>query len=291
MPPEQRRESYKIPENWTSSSSIAAKTVHGFQPLDYRTPDASPNIEDDSSFRHWKSDLGDSDDDDGYLFGLARGHDEVASGEEGLDNGVEKSESGREKMVRVVMAAERRGRAAMSWRVRDMAEYPELARVSAVSMMERVELQRRHMKGLYMYVGFKRKFLVIWQFFMSIHSVISTVASRRVRRLIYQVINKVESTQSMIRIVGLSATLPNYLEVAQFLRVNPETGLFFFDSSNRPVPLEQQYIGISEHNFLARNDLMNDICYNKVVDSLRQGHQVMVFVHSRKDTGKTADKQ
>ncbi|KAL0357444.1 UNVERIFIED_CONTAM: DExH-box ATP-dependent RNA helicase DExH14 [Sesamum calycinum] len=79
-------------------------------------------------------------------------------------------------------------------------------------------------------------------------------------------------------------------QVAQFLRVNPETGLFFFDSSYRPVPLEQHYIGISEHNFLARNELMNEICYNKVVDSLRRGHQVMVFVHSRKDTGKTADK-
>ncbi|CAL8154966.1 unnamed protein product [Prunus armeniaca] len=47
----------------------------------------------------------------------------------------------------------------------------------------------------------------------------------------------VESTQTMIRIVGLSATLLNYLEVAQFLRLNPEAGLFFFDSSYRPVPL------------------------------------------------------
>ncbi|CAB4278795.1 unnamed protein product [Prunus armeniaca] len=47
----------------------------------------------------------------------------------------------------------------------------------------------------------------------------------------------VESTQTMIRIVGLSATLLNYLEVAQFLRVNPEARLFFFDSSYRPVPL------------------------------------------------------
>ncbi|CAA0836045.1 U5 small nuclear ribonucleoprotein helicase [Striga hermonthica] len=111
-----------------------------------------------------------------------------------------------------------------------------------------------------------------------------------IEALVARTLRQVESTQSMIRIVGLSATLPNYLEVAQFLRVNPETGLFFFDSSYRPVPLEQQYIGISEHNYLARNDLMNDICYNKVVDSLRRGHQVMVFVHSRKDTGKTADK-
>ncbi|KAI8543195.1 hypothetical protein RHMOL_Rhmol08G0198900 [Rhododendron molle] len=111
-----------------------------------------------------------------------------------------------------------------------------------------------------------------------------------IEALVARTLRQVESTQTMIRIVGLSATLPNYLEVAQFLRVNPDAGLFFFDSSYRPVPLAQQYIGISEHNFQARTNLLNEICYNKVVDSLRHGHQAMVFVHSRKDTGKTADK-
>lgn len=40
---------------------------------------------------------------------------------------------------------------------------------------------------------------------------------------------QVESQQSMIRIVGLSATLPNYVDVATFLRVNPYKGLFYFD--------------------------------------------------------------
>lgn len=111
-----------------------------------------------------------------------------------------------------------------------------------------------------------------------------------IEALVARTLRQVESTQSMIRIVGLSATLPNYLEVAQFLRVNPDTGLFFFDSSYRPVPLAQEYIGITEHNFQARTNLLNEICYNKVVDSLRRGHQAMIFVHSRKDTGKTAEK-
>ena len=46
--------------------------------------------------------------------------------------------------------------------------------------------------------------------------------------------------------------------------MNPDTGLFFFDSSYRPVPLAQQYIGISEQNFAARNELLNEICYKKV---------------------------
>lgn len=111
-----------------------------------------------------------------------------------------------------------------------------------------------------------------------------------IEALVARTLRQVESTQRMIRIVGLSATLPNYLEVAQFLRVNPEMGLFFFDSSYRPIPLAQQYIGISEPNFAARNELLSEICYKKVVDSLRQGHQAMVFVHSRKDTVKTAQK-
>ncbi|KAK8934003.1 hypothetical protein KSP39_PZI015224 [Platanthera zijinensis] len=109
-----------------------------------------------------------------------------------------------------------------------------------------------------------------------------------IEALVARTLRQVESTQSMIRIVGLSATLPNYLEVAQFLRVNAETGMFFFDSSYRPVPLAQQYIGISEKDFAKRNDLFNRICYEKVVESVKQGHQAMVFVHSRKDTGKVA---
>ena len=41
----------------------------------------------------------------------------------------------------------------------------------------------------------------------------------------------------MVRIVALSATLPNYLDVAAFLRVR-ETGVFYFDNTYRPVPLE-----------------------------------------------------
>lgn len=54
------------------------------------------------------------------------------------------------------------------------------------------------------------------------------------------------------------------VQVAEFLKVNAQKGLFFFDSSYRPVPLAQQYIGISEHNYLARTELLNEICYKKV---------------------------
>eukprot|EP01027_Heterolobosea_sp_BB2_P026939 GEZU01042062.1.p1 GENE.GEZU01042062.1~~GEZU01042062.1.p1 ORF type:complete len:2174 (-),score=564.16 GEZU01042062.1:67-6525(-) len=108
-----------------------------------------------------------------------------------------------------------------------------------------------------------------------------------IEAIVARTIRQVETTQSMIRIVGLSATLPNYEDVAQFLRVNPTTGLFHFDNSYRPVPLTQQYIGVSDKNMMRMLQLYNEICYDKVVENLREGHQVMVFVHSRKETATT----
>ena len=64
-----------------------------------------------------------------------------------------------------------------------------------------------------------------------------------IESLVARTLRQVESSQSMIRILGLSATLPNYLDVARFLHVNPHTGLFFFDGRFRPVPLAQTFIG------------------------------------------------
>ncbi|XP_073981817.1 U5 small nuclear ribonucleoprotein l(3)72Ab [Rhodnius prolixus] len=105
--------------------------------------------------------------------------------------------------------------------------------------------------------------------------------------LVARAIRNIESTQEEVRIVGLSATLPNYQDVATFLRVHPNTGLFYFDNSFRPVPLEQQYIGITEKKALKRFQIMNDIVYEKVMEHAGR-NQVLIFVHSRKETGKTA---
>eukprot|EP00882_Tetradesmus_deserticola_P018815 GHRQ01020205.1.p2 GENE.GHRQ01020205.1~~GHRQ01020205.1.p2 ORF type:complete len:178 (+),score=74.19 GHRQ01020205.1:164-697(+) len=125
----------------------------------------------------------------------------------------------------------------------------------------------------------------------------------------------------MIRVVGLSATLPNYADVAAFLRVNAASGLFHFDASyrwsaaaarqqhpavkyahltyacvnqachsvdsgcaiimnaaaaavaaaaaaaattGRPVPLQMTFVGVTVANMMARNNMMNQICYDKV---------------------------
>ena len=98
---------------------------------------------------------------------------------------------------------------------------------------------------------------------------------------------QIDSTQEHVRIVGLSATLPNFEDVAIFLKVDPKKGLFHFNNSYRPVPLEQHYIGITEKKGLKRYQLMNDVVYDKVLDFAGR-HQVLVFVHSRKETWKTA---
>lgn len=105
--------------------------------------------------------------------------------------------------------------------------------------------------------------------------------------IVARTIRQVEMTQEHVRLVGLSATLPNYEDVAHFLRVDPRKGLFFFDNSFRPVPLEQQYVGITEKKAIKRFQIMNDIVYEKVMANAGK-NQVLIFTHSRKDTAKTA---
>lgn len=78
----------------------------------------------------------------------------------------------------------------------------------------------------------------------------------------------------MIRIIGLSATLPNYLDVARFLRVNPDKGLFFFDGRFRPVPLSQTFIGVKAPNRIRQMKDMEEVCYDKVLTNVQKGYQV-----------------
>lgn len=112
-------------------------------------------------------------------------------------------------------------------------------------------------------------------------AVIETIVARTLRQ--------VESTQSVIRIVGLSATLPNYIDVAEFLSVSKFKGLFYFDSSFRPVPLEQHFLGVKgKPGSAQQRKNLDKVAFEKVSELVEQGHQVMVFVHSRKDTVKTA---
>ena len=64
--------------------------------------------------------------------------------------------------------------------------------------------------------------------------------------------------------------------------MDEKKGLFYFDATYRPCGLQQQFIGITEKKAIKRYQVMNEVCYEKVLD------QTLVFVHSRKETAKTA---
>ena len=83
--------------------------------------------------------------------------------------------------------------------------------------------------------------------------------------IIARTIRQIESTQEPVRLVGLSATLPNYEDVATFMRVNLDKGLFFFDNSFRPVPLEQQYVGVTEKKAIKRFQVLTCLLFYSIL--------------------------
>ena len=107
--------------------------------------------------------------------------------------------------------------------------------------------------------------------------------------IVSRTIRKIEQTGDPVRLVGLSATLPNYRDVASFLRVDPIKGLFHFDGSYRPCPLRQEFIGVTDKKAIKQLKTMNDVCYTKVMEQVgKNRQQMLIFVHSRKETAKTA---
>lgn len=92
-----------------------------------------------------------------------------------------------------------------------------------------------------------------------------------------------------IRIIGLSATLPNYKDVAHFIAPHQtiDDSTFYFNSTYRPIPLRQQYIAMNDSKKALR--MINNIVYEKVIERLAEHAQILIFVHSRPDTAKTAE--
>lgn len=97
--------------------------------------------------------------------------------------------------------------------------------------------------------------------------------------------NKSIDELNQIRIVGLSATMPNYKDIGEFLRISNEN-IFYFDDSYRPVPLEYNFISIKEKSIIKKNQLSNEITYSLVKERI-ENKQILIFVHSRRDTSKT----
>ncbi|KAJ9110457.1 hypothetical protein QFC19_001583 [Naganishia cerealis] len=114
-------------------------------------------------------------------------------------------------------------------------------------------------------------------------AVIETIVARTLRQASEDAISSVTSTPHPFP--------PLSGRVYDFLKVNRYQGLFFFDASFRPVPLEQHFIGVKgkvRSETSKRN--LDQAVFDKVAANLAEGHQVMVFVHARKETVKSGEK-
>jgi len=85
-------------------------------------------------------------------------------------------------------------------------------------------------------------------------------------------IRRMEQTNEFVCLVGLSATLPNFQDVATFLRVDEK----------KAYSTSTQLTGLVVSNS-SSSVSWNQVCYGKVLD------QPLVFVHSRKEAVKTAN--
>lgn len=94
-------------------------------------------------------------------------------------------------------------------------------------------------------------------------SVIESIVCRMFRYM--------EIHQRPVRIIGLSATLPNYADVAKFIKAHD---VFYFDPSYRPVPLEMYLIGVRKDE----NDNFEDVISVKDITENLEKLQVGVSI-------------
>ncbi|KAF8955528.1 hypothetical protein BDZ97DRAFT_1764803 [Flammula alnicola] len=93
-------------------------------------------------------------------------------------------------------------------------------------------------------------------------------------------IRQMEQTSEYVRLVGLSATLPNYQDVATVLRVDKKKESFYFDAAYRPCGIQQHFVAVTEEKAIERCQITNEVSYEKVLDHAGK-NQTLVFVHSR----------
>ncbi|CAD2099732.1 DEAD/DEAH helicase, putative [Plasmodium vinckei brucechwatti] len=97
-----------------------------------------------------------------------------------------------------------------------------------------------------------------------------------------------ETSQSMKRIMAMSATLPNYKDVSDFLKVERDM-CFYFNEKYRSIQLDKTLYGIHETNMNKLNLAKNLCAYNEIINCLKNDKQCIVFVCSRNDTNKTIE--
>ncbi|KAF8563042.1 hypothetical protein P879_08608 [Paragonimus westermani] len=91
--------------------------------------------------------------------------------------------------------------------------------------------------------------------------------------LVARTLRQVETSQTLIRLVGLSATLPNYEDVAHLLHVSPYHGLFYFDDRFRPVLLRMSFYGVRGSNRRVQEANMSAACYELLLEQVKRVEQ------------------
>ncbi|GIQ80201.1 hypothetical protein KIPB_000960, partial [Kipferlia bialata] len=136
-----------------------------------------------------------------------------------------------------------------------------------------------------------------------------------IETLVMRTLQHTEITQKPIRIMALSATVPNVNDVAEFLRI-PETSRHVFGPEWRPIPLAQRFIGVKDpkatnrkreremarerdpmaeesaadrkrkerQQRMGEDEVMDSIVLDIVREEVMKGRQCLVFLHSRAGT-------
>ncbi|CRH01535.1 DEAD/DEAH box helicase, putative [Plasmodium relictum] len=97
-----------------------------------------------------------------------------------------------------------------------------------------------------------------------------------------------ETSQSVRRIMAMSATLPNYKDVRDFLKVDNDM-CFYFSEKYRSIQLDKTLYGIHEKNSHKLYIARNVFTYNEILSSLKKDKQCIIFVCSRNETNKTIE--
>lgn len=100
--------------------------------------------------------------------------------------------------------------------------------------------------------------------------------------IVCRIFRYIELQQKHIRIIGLSATLPNYEDVGKFLKTNK---IFYFDQRYRPVSLKTSIIGIYQNTTRKQADAL---FVEKIEKFRRDKKQVLIFVTARHETINTS---
>ena len=105
--------------------------------------------------------------------------------------------------------------------------------------------------------------------------------------LISRINNMSKELHNNIRIVGLSTSIANVLDLAAWLNIN-ERGIFNFRPNVRPVPLDVHISGYPGKNYCPRMMTMNKPVFQAIC-TYAINKPSLVFVSSRRQTRLTAD--